>query len=211
MVKEVIKSQIKVHRIYTTESVFDGFEEITDLISEKELRKISQLVHPNTAIALCEIPEEKPIRSDGFILALDDVRDPGNLGTIIRLADWFGTEQLICSKETVDLYNPKVIQATMGSFLRVSINYVDLKVFFDNYSHPVLGAFMQGENIYHTDFPENSILLMGNEANGISQKLLPYITQKISIPKYGRNQQTESLNVAMATGIIMGERVSRYF
>ncbi len=211
IIHEALKSELKIHKIYTTDVIFDGNNTLTELISESELKKISQLVQPNTALALCEIPKEKPIQTEGLILALDDIRDPGNLGTIIRLADWFGINQIICSPETVDMYNPKVIQASMGSFLRVQINYVDLNEFFQTYSYPVLGTFMEGKNIYQTHFPEKTALILGNEANGISEKLLPHITEKISIPRLGKLQQTESLNVAMATGIILGEMASCHF
>ncbi|HLV23688.1 MAG TPA: RNA methyltransferase [Moheibacter sp.] len=211
IVDEAINSSLQIHKIFTTDSSFNLVENSLEFISEQELKKISQLVQPNTVLALCEIPDEKPINTEGFILALDDVRDPGNLGTIIRLADWFGIGQIICSNETVDVYNPKVIQSTMGSFLRVQVNYLNLKDFFQSYKNPVLGAFMEGENIYQTKFPENATLLMGNEANGISKELFELITQKISIPKMGSLQKTESLNVAMATGIILGERASSSF
>ena len=207
-IHEVQKSQIKIERIFSTEPLFSDFEE---LISEEELRKISHLVTPNTALALCEIPHETTPDLNGFIIALDDIRDPGNLGTIIRMADWFGIEQIICSNETVDLYNPKVIQATMGSFTRVRVNYVNLKEILSTYKNQVLGTYMDGENIYRTEFPENAILLMGNEANGISDELNQFISQKISIPRFGKFKATESLNVAMATGIILGEKSSRTF
>ena len=210
-IQEVLNSSIIVHKIYTTDDIFEGFESQTVLITEKELKRISQQVHPNTALAVCEIPKQKSIQDDGILLALDNVRDPGNLGTIIRLADWFGIEQIICSQETVDLYNSKVIQSSMGSFLRVQLNYIDLNTFFLNYKHPVLGAFMEGENIYTSNFPKHAALLMGNEANGISEEFNSFVTQKISIPRMGQLQQTESLNVAMATGIILGEIASRNF
>lgn len=210
-IQEVLNSSIIVHKIYTTEDIFEGLGSQTVLITEKELKRISQQVHPNTALAVCEIPKQKSIQDDGILLALDNVRDPGNLGTIIRLADWFGIEQIICSQETVDCYNSKVIQSSMGSFLRVQMNYIDLNTFFMNYKHPVLGAFMEGENIYTSHFPKQAVLLMGNEANGISEELNSFITQKISIPRMGQLQQTESLNVAMATGIILGEIASRNF
>lgn len=209
IIDETLKSPLKIHKIFTTELISNVPENKLELISEKDLKKISQLVNPNTALALCEIPDEKPILKEGFILVLDDIRDPGNLGTIIRMADWFGIEQIICSLETVDVYNPKVIQATMGSFLRVQINYTNLNDFFTNYHHPVLGTFMEGKNIYHSEFPENVAMILGNEANGISDQLIPFITEKISIPRFGKNQQTESLNVAMAGGIILSERASR--
>lgn len=211
IIDELIKSPYNIDKIYTTSPLLDTLTIDQIIITETELKKISQLVQPNTALALCEIPEEKEPNLNGLVLALDDIRDPGNLGTIIRLADWFGVEQILCSKETVDVYNPKVIQATMGSFTRVQINYVELKDVFSKYNGPVLGTFMDGKKIYQTSFPQNSILLMGNEANGISEELISYITNKITIPRFGKLQQTESLNVAMATGIILSEFASSQF
>ncbi|MDD3772330.1 MAG: RNA methyltransferase [Weeksellaceae bacterium] len=208
-VTEVLESSVKVHRIFSTENLFPDYESITEIISLNELKKISQQITPNMVLALCELPDEKKIQSDKLILVLDDVRDPGNLGTIIRTADWFGIRQIVCSKETVDVFNPKVIQSSMASFTRVQLNYVDLKDFFEQYKYPVLGAFMDGNSIYSTFLPQNAALLMGNEANGISDELLPYITQKISIPLLSEIQQTESLNVAMAMGIILGEMASQ--
>lgn len=210
-IKEVLNSSIYVEKIYSIDDTFDDYPSKNVLITERELKKISQLVTPNTALAVCEIPQEKKIQKNGFIIALDDIRDPGNLGTIIRMADWFGIQQIVCSKETVDLYNPKVIQSTMGSFIRVQINYTDLEKFFETYSHSILGTFMDGENLYKTSLPENAVLLMGNEANGISEKLESFVTQRLSIPRMGKLQQTESLNVAMATSIILGERASTMF
>ena len=211
MIHEVLKSSYKIHTIYTTEAIFDTFPVESVLVSERELKKISRLVQPNTALAVCEIPDENTLNLNGLVIALDDIRDPGNLGTIIRLADWFGVEQILCSHETVDLYNTKVIQATMGSFTRVQINYVDLKETFSAYPNPILGTFMDGENIYQSEFPEEAILVMGNEANGISVALLPFISNKMSIPRFGKLQQTESLNVAMATAILLGEAASARF
>lgn len=205
IIDELIKSRYQIDKIYTTELFSTNSEVNQILISENELKKISQLVQPNTALALCEIPPPKDLNLNGLVIALDDIRDPGNLGTIIRLADWFGVEQIICSQETVDMYNPKVIQSTMASFTRVQVNYVDLKEVFSNYKKPILGTFMDGENIYKTDFPTDSIIVMGNEANGISDELLPFISNKITIPRFGKLQQTESLNVAMATGILLSE------
>lgn len=210
-IKEVLNSSIYVEKIYSIDDTFNDFPSKNILITERELKKISQLVTPNTALAVCEIPQEKNIQKNGFIIALDDIRDPGNLGTIIRMADWFGIQQIVCSKETVDSYNPKVIQSTMGSFIRVQINYTDLEEFFETYSHPILGTFMDGENLYKTKLPEKAVLLMGNEANGISEKLESFVTQRLSIPRMGKLQQTESLNVAMATSIILGERASTMF
>lgn len=211
IIEEVLNSNYKVLKIFATEAVFESSGAVNELISENELKKISQLVHPNTALALCEIPDDHLISTDDFIIALDDVRDPGNLGTIIRMADWFGIRQIVCSAETVDMYNPKVIQASMASFLRVNVNYTDLKNFLKDYPHPVLGTYMDGENIYKIDFPAQGLMLLGNEANGINDGLKPFIDKKITIPRYGSVQETESLNVAMAMSIILGERASRFF
>lgn len=208
IIDELLKIGYSIDKIYTTEP-FSANSSVTQiLISENELKKISQLVQPNTALALCEIPDEKELNLNGIVLALDNIRDPGNLGTIIRLADWFGIEQILCSHETVDLYNSKVIQATMGSFSRVQVNYVNLKEILSNYKNPIFGTFMDGKNIYKSKFSEDAIIVMGNEANGISEELIPFISDKMTIPRFGKTQQTESLNVAMATGIILSELAS---
>lgn len=210
-IQEVLKSAIHVEKIYTTKDVYNRLDCPIEIISETELQKLSSLVHPNLSIALCEIPNENEILSNGVILALEDVRDPGNFGTIIRLCDWFGIEQIVCSYETVDLYNSKVLQASMGSFTRVRVNYIDLQEYLNRSDLSIYGTFMEGENVYQTKFPEDLILLMGNEANGISEKLLPFLSKKITIPQFGKSQDTESLNVAMSTGIILSEIVSKSF
>jgi len=140
-----------------------------------------------------------------LIIALDTIRDPGNLGTIIRLCDWFGVSQIVCSSETVDAFNPKVVQATMGSITRVQINYIDLPAFISKTTLPVYGTFMDSASIYSTNLPKNAVLIMGNEANGISSKIESLITERITIPRFGESQQTESLNVATATAIILSE------
>ena len=139
----------------------------------------------------------------GLILALDDVRDPGNLGTIIRLCDWFGIEQLVCSNETVDCYNPKVVQATMGSLTRVKVLYTDLNQFIAETSLPTFGTFMDGESIYKASLPGEGVIIMGNEANGISKDIQDLVHSKIGIPRFGNLKATESLNVAAATAIIL--------
>lgn len=210
-VQEVLNSSWKVEKIYTVEDIFPDARHLCEFITETELKKISQLVQPNTVLAVCGIPKENQIQENGFIIGLDDIRDPGNLGTIIRMADWFGIEQIICSHETVDVYNPKVIQASMGSFTRVQINYVNLHKFLSHYRHTILGTFMEGENIYQMEFPQDALLLMGNEANGISPENFSLLNRKITIPRLGNKQSTESLNVAMATGIILGQRASQFF
>ena len=203
-IKELLASNLELHALYTTESFnIDAKDEV--LISETDLKRISFLKTPNTALAVFKIPEQTPVETKGLIVALDDVRDPGNLGTIIRLCDWFGIKQLVCSKATVDCFNPKVIQATMGSITRVNISYVDLETFLKDTDLPVFGAFMDGENVYKKQLPQHGVLVMGNEANGVSKAVEALITEKISIPRFGDLQATESLNVASATSILISE------
>lgn len=203
-IKELLQSTFELHALYTTEPFNIDAKDVI-LISETELKRISFLTTPNKALAIFKIPESKPIKNNQLIVALDAIRDPGNLGTIIRLCDWFGVADLVCSRETVDCYNPKVIQATMGSITRVNLTYVDLVLFLKESKLPIFGAFMDGENVYKTKLPEKGILVMGNEANGISKEIEATITEKISIPRFGTSQEIESLNVATATAILLSE------
>ncbi len=206
VISELLKSDFTLHHLYETESLFTNVEVLQkSLICESDIKKISALTTAPNCLALFEIPSEKTIIKSGLILALDNVRDPGNLGTIIRLCDWFGVEQIVCSKGTVDLYNPKVIQATMGSISRVQMKYCDLIDYLSETSLPIFGTFMDGENIYKTDLPNEAVLVMGNEANGISKTVEDLINSKVSIPRFSKLQQTESLNVATATAIFLSE------
>lgn len=206
VVQELLNSNIRLYHLFTTENVFENAPaDKTTLITNAELQKISTLTTPNTCLALFEIPEDKPVPDSGLILALDDIRDPGNLGTLIRLCDWFGIENMICSQECADVYNPKVVQATMGSLSRVNIIYTDLEVYLAHTKLPVYGTFMEGENIYTQPLQHEGIIIMGNEANGISQAVENRVTQKISIPRFGSLQKTESLNVATAAAIVLSE------
>jgi len=206
VIQELLESNFELIHLYTTQN---DFEEVSNdkkiMISESDLKKISALATPNTCLAVFKIPAEKKILESGLILALDSIRDPGNLGTILRLCDWFGIEQLICSKDAVDIYNPKVVQATMGSIARVNVNYVDLESFINKTKLAVYGTFMDGTNIYKTDLPQEGIIVMGNEANGISPELEKLIKNRLTIPRFGKLQKTESLNVATATAIILSE------
>jgi len=206
VIDELVRSNFELEQLYTTK---DDFKDIhlskRCVISENELHKISALTTPNSCLAVFKIPLENKCIESGLILALDDIRDPGNLGTILRLCDWFGIQQLICSKETVDLYNPKVIQATMGSIARVNVIYVDLETFLLKTKLPILGTFMDGDNIYNSQLPQEGIIIMGNEGNGISKNIEKLVTHKLTIPRFGETQQTESLNVATATSIILSE------
>jgi len=201
-----LKSNFILEHLYCTEPLFDEVPlPLKSLISESELKKISALSTPNNCLAVFKIPASMPILDKGLILALDDIRDPGNLGTILRLCDWFGISQVVCSEQTVDLYNPKVVQATMGSISRVNVRYVNLKSFLQNSSLPIFGTFMDGSNVYMEILPKEAIIIMGNEANGISPEVENTIKNRLTIPRFGDLQLTESLNVASATAIILSE------
>jgi TrmH family RNA methyltransferase len=206
VIQELLDSNFVLEHLYVTESIFESLNnESKTVITESELKKISCLSTPNNCLALFAIPEtEKPI-SSGLIVALDAVRDPGNLGTIIRLCDWFGVDQLWCNEQTVDLYNPKVVQATMGSLARVKVHYLDLEKEIQKANLPVFGTFMDGENIYQSNLPSEGILILGNEANGISTGIEKLVTSRLAIPRFGNLQKTESLNVATATAIFLSE------
>ena len=205
-IQELLASNFELVHLYTTQNDFDEVSNDKKvLLDEHELKKITALATPNTCLAVFKIPSEKKIIESGLILALDSIRDPGNLGTILRLCDWFGIGQLICSKETVDIYNPKVVQATMGSIARVNVNYIDLETFISQTQLAVFGTFMDGTNIYKTDLPQKGIIIMGNEANGISPEIEKLIKNRLTIPRFGTLQKTESLNVATATAVILSE------
>lgn len=206
VIQELIHSDFLLENLFSTTAAFPEVnpKKITP-ISESDLKKISALTTPNDCLAVFRMPEPKKIKETGLIVALDDIRDPGNLGTIIRLCDWFGISELVCSEETVDIYNPKVVQATMGSIARVNVTYVNLEKFISETSLPVFGTFMDGENIYKSDLPKEGIVVMGNEANGISSPIEKAVNHRIAIPRFGNLQQTESLNVATATAIILSE------
>lgn len=207
VINELLQSNFELVYLLTIDKTYFNIAYHNKIytISETELKKMSALTTSNDCLAVFKIPQEKKAHKGGLILALDDVRDPGNLGTIIRLCDWFGIETLICSTETVDVYNPKVIQATMGSISRVNVVYTNLETFLKETSLPIFGTFMDGENIYKKILPKEGIIVMGNEANGISKEIEGLISQKIAIPRFGKLQETESLNVATATAIVLSE------
>ena len=206
VVQELLHSNFELQDLFTTKQDFLTVpKNKVHAISEAELKKISALITPNTCLAVFKIPKAKQMVEKGLIVALDDVRDPGNLGTIIRLCDWFGIETLFCSEESVDIYNPKVVQATMGSISRVNVVYGNLEAFLSQTKLPVFGTFMDGKNIYQEKLPKEGIIIMGNEANGISSSVEKLVSERISIPRFGNLQVTESLNVATATAIILSE------
>lgn len=204
LVSELLESNIKAYKIYTTDLKFHADHVDSELVSSLELNKMSGLKNPNMVLGVFHIPEASVVNTTDWIVALDDVRDPGNLGTIIRLCDWFGIKYLVCSPNTVDCYNPKTLQASMGSISRVNIVYSDLLEFINDSKLPVYGAFMNGNSVYGELLPEKGILLMGNEANGISEELERIVAKKIAIQQFGE-KTTESLNVATATAILLNE------
>ncbi|MCO6148145.1 RNA methyltransferase [Flavobacterium sp. NRK1] len=207
VVQELLNSNFELHQLFTTQDIFndDVSKSKTEFITETELKKISALTTPNVCVALFVMPDEKTVPDTGLIMVLDDVRDPGNLGTIIRLCDWFGVGHLVCSEQCVDVYNPKVVQATMGSLARVNVVYTDIEAYLAKTKLQVFGTFMDGDAIYGESLPENAIVIMGNEANGISPEIEMKAGRRISIPRFGGLQQTESLNVATAAAIILSE------
>jgi len=204
VVNELLNSSFELDQLFATED-FDTQNKNCQIISNEELRKISSLKTPNKVLGIFKIPAEKEISNKGLILVLDDINDPGNLGTIIRLCDWFGITTLVCSNETVDCYNQKVVQSSMGSLTRLAIKYLNLKEYLSNTELPTFIADMDGENVYKKELPKEAVLIMGNEANGVSDEIKSLIKHKISIPRFGNLQETESLNVATATAILLSE------
>lgn len=206
-IQEFLNSSYQLEHLYTI-SEFENVAESTQTqVSEAQLKRISFLKNTNSALAIFKMQDAKPIDASKLTVALDNVRDPGNLGTIIRLCDWFGVTDLICNSETVDCYNSKVVQATMGSLTRVNVTYVNLEDYLlSQEDTPIYGAFMNGDSLYKSTItPDTGILVLGNEANGVSSVIEALVTRKITIPKFGTKQQTESLNVAMATSILLSE------
>ncbi len=204
VVREFLKSSYELEILFSTDNDFSFLDCFIE-VSPQELKKISSLKTPNKVLALFKIPRVTKVDSSGLIVALDTINDPGNLGTIIRLCDWFGVKQLICSRETVDCYNSKVVQASMGSLTRVSISYLSLAAYLETVSLPIFIADMDGVSVYKSQLPSSAILVMGNEANGISEPIKQLISSKLFIPRFGNSQQVESLNVASATAILLNE------
>ena len=204
VVQEFLNSSYELEIVFSTDTDFSSTNKFIE-VTDQELKKISSLKNPNKVLAIFKIPNQINPIMGGLILALDSINDPGNLGTIIRLCDWFGIEQLVCSNETVDCFNSKVVQASMGSLTRVAVSYLDLKKYLQNASVPIFVADMDGLDVYKTKLPDSALLVLGNEANGISEDIKQLVTTKITIPRYGDFQQTESLNVATASAILLSE------
>lgn len=177
------------------------FHSNTYLVTPKELEQISELRTPNKCIAVFKRPESA-LLSDAFTIVLDGVQDPGNMGTILRLADWFGVKQIVCSRDTVDCYNSKVIQSSMGAIYRIPVHYTDLASYLKNSPQQKYGAMLNGTNYKSIDYPENGILIMGNEGKGVRPEIEALIDVPVTIPRFG---EAESLNVATATAILLAE------
>jgi RNA methyltransferase, TrmH family len=219
LVDELLLSEIQITDILSTSDWLDKNKhkissdiEITE-ITDVELKKISSLSTPNKVFAIAKQPElryEKNEIKNNLSLILDNINDPGNLGTIIRIADWFGIKNIFCSNESVDTYNPKVVQASMGALYRVKVHYVDLATFLPQFSlsenFKIFGTFLEGENIYNEKLCSNGFVIMGSESHGISEYLKPHINKKLFIPNYpGDIKTSESLNISVATAIICSE------
>lgn len=206
-VLELLKSNLEISQLYLTENFQAKHIDILkcsvssfETSTEKELVKAGSYQTNQAGLAVVNIPRLPPTNiQTGLSLAFDNVQDPGNLGTIIRIADWYGFKEIICSKDSVDAYNPKTISATMGSFTRIGVHYVDLGPLISQSKIPVYGAVLDGESIHQTSIEDSGIFLFGNESQGISEALKTSITHKIKIPGYGR---AESLNVAIATAVV---------
>ena len=180
---------------------------ITEAISEEELRRASLLQHPQSVIALFEIPHYEAdlatVAGHELTLALDGVQDPGNLGTIVRLADWFGIQHIFCSPDCADIFNPKATQATMGALARVRLHYTDLVAALQHTTAPRYGTFLNGENIYKQRLTPNGVIIMGNEGRGITKAVADFVSHRLFIPPFPPDRPTvESLNVAIATAIV---------
>lgn len=211
VIEELLKLKTP-HTIIATKEWIDNNPKISNVIevSERELESASLLKTPQQVLALFAIEtteQDLNIDNNKLYLALDGIQDPGNLGTIIRIADWFGIDTIYCSNETVDVYNPKVIQATMGSIARVKVIYTDLYNMISNLSDemPVYGTFLDGSDIYKKELTPNGIIVMGNEGKGITKELKSLITNKLLIPSFSIGDTAESLNVAIATAITCSE------
>lgn len=220
LVDELIKSEYHITELFATNDWLEKNNQIklndrTEIneISIEDLSKISSLSTPNKVLAITQQKEEFYVKEailSKLSILLDNINDPGNLGTIIRIADWFGIKNIFCSKESVDVYNPKVVQSTMGAIFRVNVHYVDFLDFLPEFdSQPdfhIYGTFLEGKNLYTETLSEKGFIIMGSESHGISEKIKPFINKKLFIPNYPPESETsESLNISVATAIVCSE------
>lgn len=224
LVSDLLKAGFHVEVLIGTEEYFSGagigLHKVSEtiVVKEDEITRASLLKNQQQCMALCRIPRYSlpadPV--DGrLLLLLDGIQDPGNLGTIVRLSSWFGISDIVCSPDTADIYGPRAIQATMGAISHVRTHYLDPEMFLatnQGTKTPVMGTYLEGENLYTATLPASGILVIGNEGNGIRESLLPFITRKLTIPRYPSLPfQTDSLNVATATAIFLSEFRRKHF
>jgi TrmH family RNA methyltransferase len=218
LVVDLLKSSFTVHEVYAQPGWLETFDKhfISSSISiieirEEEMGRITALSTPSPVLAVVNFPERELMTNEiasGLTLVLDDMHDPGNLGTIVRIADWFGIGHIVCSLTCVDLYNPKVVQSTMGSIARVQVHYFDLCQFLAGLpgDFPVYGTFLEGENMYDKKLAEKGVIIIGSESNGISPEVEKFVSDRLYIPAYPPNSGgAESLNASVATAIVCAE------
>ena len=218
MLEELLQSDYNIQSIYATAPWIQKNTSLIQLkgvankvveINEEDLNKISLLSTPNQVYSLVKIPQENfSNQTKGLTIVLDGIKDPGNLGTIIRLADWYAVENIICSKDCVDVFNPKTVQSTMGSIFRVKVEYTDLKTYLGNQpcDLAIYGSIIEGgKNIYEKQFSKDAILVIGSESHGISPEIQDLVNQKITIPRFRTDNKPESLNASIATAIMISE------
>lgn len=210
LIGELRSSPLRIRKIFALEGAFAGPD--VEIVSPRDMERLSLLKTANNSLALVETPRyalPDTALAGSLTLALDEVQNPGNLGTIIRLADWFGIRDIVCSEGSADCFNPKVVQATMGAILRVRVHYTDLAAFLADAARrgiAVCGTFLDGENLYDAELPAAAVVVMGNEGRGVSDAVAQRVTRRLFIPPYPADRRgSESLNVAMATGIVCSE------
>ena len=202
---EFINSKFVLHKLFSIDISEFSVNNVVRL-SKSELEKISFLSNPNDHLAIFKIPNEKPVNKNNLLVGLESINDPGNLGTIIRTCEWFGVEDIVCSLDSVDCYNPKVVQSAMGSLSRVNITYLDLENFLNSESLNRFGTFINGESVYENKIStDNGIIVFGNEANGISNNLRLLLDVELTIPRFNNKSYPESLNLSNSLGIILSE------
>jgi TrmH family RNA methyltransferase len=217
LVFDLLKTKLELLEIYCTLNGFTSLQQRfpavnATCISLKEMERVSAFKNSSDMLALLRIPEKKEVTLEtfqGINLILDGIQDPGNLGSIVRTADWFGISNIFCSNDCADIYNPKCVQSTMGALARVQVYYLELSELLKQATDlriTVYGTFMEGENLFSTELASQALIVMGSEGKGISPDLFPYLTRKISIPSYpAANRELESLNVAVSAAIVCAE------
>ena len=205
-ISEFLDSKFELIKLFSIDCSFFADINRQVEVNSEELKKISFFNSPDDHLAIFKIPNQKSINETRLIVALESIRDPGNLGTIIRTCEWFGVNDIICSNDSVDCFNPKVVQSAMGSLARISINYLDLNSYLKNTKLNLTGMTLNGDSLYTNKSSfEKGILIFGNEANGISDKLLSVLNQNLTIPRSINSDFPESLNLSISVGIVLGE------